>query len=165
MIAAIDVYYTPAITKSVAVLFEWEEDKAHIIYSTQITDVTDYVPGKFYLTELPCLLKVIEQIDLSKIEAIIIDGYVFIDDNDAYGLGAYLWEALERKIPVIGVAKRKFHPVQASAREIYRGESDNLLYVSAVGYNLENAARHIKSMKGKYRIPTILKELDSLTKS
>jgi hypothetical protein len=47
---------------------------------------------------------------------------------------------------------------------VLRGESINPLYVTAIGTNLQQVADNIKGMHGDYRLPTVLKELDRITK-
>lgn len=123
-----------------------------------------YIPGEFYKRELPCILKVIEKVNLAELEAIIIDGYVFIDNEKKFGLGGYLWESLNKKLPVIGVAKTSYMGNKDTIVELLRGESKNPLYISSIGIELNKAVELIKSMHGEYRIPTLLKELDKLTK-
>jgi deoxyribonuclease V len=79
-------------------------------------------------------------------------------------LGTYLYEALVRKVPVIGVAKTRFFSNTQYVAEILRGESKNPLFVTSVGMPLDTAAARIQSMAGPFRIPTLLKLLDVETK-
>jgi deoxyribonuclease V len=69
---------------------------------------------------------------------------------------------MDKVYPVIGVAKRGFYNNAGYVREVRRGESENPLYVSAIGMDLELAAECIQNMHGEYRIPTMLKEVDRL---
>jgi deoxyribonuclease V len=48
--------------------------------------------------------------------------------------------------------------------EVFRGQSINPLYVSSIGIDIDQAAQNIQNMFGNYRIPTLLKHLDTLTK-
>ena len=172
MILALDVYYTTTTeketaketAKSVAVVFEWSDEKPKMVYQTPITDVAAYALGEFYKRELPCLMAVLATIDLDTITTIIVDGHVYINNERKYGLGGYLWDALDHKIPIIGVAKRAFHATDAVTTEITRGESHTPLYISAIGIDEALAAEHIRTMHGSYRIPTILKILDGITR-
>jgi deoxyribonuclease V len=164
MILALDVYYRDNTTKAVGVLFNWEDFQPIKIIIEFIDQVEEYIPGKFYKRELPCLLKIIEKININEIEAIIIDGYVYIDNDLKYGLGAILWETLNKQIPVIGVAKTSFFRNKQTIKEVNRGVSKKPLYVSTIGYNINKAVEKIKDMKGEFRIPSILKELDIITK-
>jgi deoxyinosine 3'endonuclease (endonuclease V) len=72
------------------------------------------------------------------------------------GLGAYLSSAIG--VPVIGVAKTQF--VSANAIRVVRA-STRPLYVTGVGIDPAEAASHIASMHGPYRLPTLLKLVDS----
>lgn len=166
MILAVDLHYKSDNSATAAgVLFAWEEYQPRQVVIEVIKNVEPYVSGQFYKRELPGILKIIKRVELEKIEAIIVDGHVYIDNDNNYGLGGYLWEELKQKVPVIGVAKRGFYSNKDTVIEIMRGESKNPLYVSSIGMNKNIAARQIQNMKGDYRIPTILKMVDSLTKS
>jgi endonuclease V-like protein UPF0215 family len=48
--------------------------------------------------------------------------------------------------------------------EVLRGESESPLFVSAVGVELTDAADAIKKRHGAYRIPTLLKRVDTLAR-
>lgn len=163
---AIDVKYNEEtkIAKAVGILFNWEDNKPREIIVDYIEDIQDYVSGAFYKRELPCLLKIIEKVDINQLEAIIIDGYIYIDNAFKYGLGGMLWEKLNKQIPIIGVAKTSFFKNKETTKEIFRGKSSKPLYVSAIGYDLDKAIQNITSMKGEYRMPTILKEVDRISK-
>lgn len=166
MILIIDLYYKEnGFAKAVGVLCEWKDQEAREIIIEQIENVEPYVPGKFYKRELPGALKIIEKVALESIESIIIDGHVYIDNDKNYGLGGYLWEELKQKIPVIGVAKRGFFSNKETVVEVTRGKSKNPLYVSSIGIDKNVAAKKIQNMKGDYRIPTLLKLVDTLTRS
>lgn len=164
MLLALDVHYKADYAKTVGLVFDWKDDLPKETVITEMTEVDEYVPGQFYKRELPCLLQAIEKIDLSEIEAIIVDGHVFIDNDGGHGLGGYLWEALDQKVPIIGVAKRAFHANEKMTVPVLRGESRNALYVSAIGTDLNNSADKIREMHGDYRMPTILQILDTETK-
>lgn len=163
MIIAIDVHYKDSTASSVALLFKWEDDNPREVIHEELEGFDEYIPGEFYKRELPCVEALMKKIDTKNIDALIVDGHVFTD-NETYGLGGYAWEALNKEIPVIGVAKRSFHSNKDTVIEVYRGSSKNPLYVSAIGIEKEKAAELVQNMKGEYRIPTILKELDKLTK-
>lgn len=165
MIAALDVHYTSAGAKSVTILFNWNDSKPLEIVTDTIPTVDEYIPGQFYKRELPCLLHVLNKIDLNNLELIIVDGYVYTDNNNSPGLGAHLWEAINRKVPVAGVAKTRYEGNAITCIEVLRGSSNNPLYVSAVGVAKEDIATKIKAMHGDNRIPTLLKTLDQITKS
>jgi deoxyribonuclease V len=117
-----------------------------------------YEPGAFYRRELPCLLGVLEHGPDPDI--VVVDGYVELMDGEP-GLGAHLHKAIAR--PVIGVAKSRFSG--AAAVEVRRGDSQKPLYVTAAGLSAEDAASRISEMYGPFRIPTLLKHVDSLARS
>lgn len=163
-VLAIDVYYYENKAKAVGVLFGWYDNTPSEMIIEYTDDITEYVPGEFYKRELPCIKKITDRVDLSEVTAIIIDGHIYTDDNHHPGLGFYTWEVLGKEIPVIGVAKKSFHANNKTVKEVLRGESTKPLYVSAIGFDYTNAANYIKKMHGDFRIPTILKELDRITK-
>ncbi|MDG5491052.1 endonuclease V [Psychroserpens sp. SPM9] len=166
MYLALDVHYKSNYAKSVGVIFETVHDAiAQQVVIAQIDEVKPYEPGAFYKRELPCLLQVISKVKLGSLDAILVDGHVYIDDSLNYGLGGYLYEALASKIPIIGIAKRAFHSNRNTVKEVFRGSSENPLYVSAIGMDLDEAAAFISNMHGDYRHPTLLKSLDTHTKT
>lgn len=165
MILAIDVYYFENKAKSVGLIFnDWNDDQAKETVFTYVENVEEYESGAFYKRELPCILQLLEKIDLTTIQIIIIDGYVYLNDDKKLGMGGYLYESLEHQIPIIGVAKHPFHNNKKNVREVYRGESKNPLYVSAVGIDIIEAAEQIQHMSGTFRVPKLLKLLDQETK-
>ena len=164
MILAIDVYYTDNTAKAVGVLFEWEAAAPMQTIIEYVDEVQEYIPGEFYKRELPCIEALLAKIGTSMLDTVIIDGHIYVDNNGTYGLGGRTFELLERKIPVIGVAKTGFHTNKETVVEVLRGESKNPLHVSAIGMEVALAAARIKAMHGSYRIPDILKKLDMVTK-
>lgn len=165
MILAIDVHYRENTAKAVGALIQnWSDAAAlqHVI--TYIDPVEEYEPGSFYKRELPCIIEVLKGIDLNQLGYLVVDGFVVLDDSGKPGLGAYVYENLPLKIPVIGVAKSKFHNNQQHVIPVLRGESANPLYVTAMGVDVQVAADYIKSMHGDFRLPAVLKELDRITK-
>lgn len=92
----------------------------------------------------------------------VIDAYVWLDSNSRPGLGAYLYSALESRTPVVGVAKTLFPG--APAIPVFRGRSRSALFVTAQGMPPEEAAAHIREMHGAFRIPTLLKRVDRLSR-
>lgn len=164
MLLAIDVYYIEDKAKAVGVLFNWDDEQPAQIITEYFTGIEEYIPGEFYRRELPCILKLLDQLNLQTLEAIIVDGYIYINNEGGFGLGGKLYQALDKQVPIIGVAKTSFISNKETVVEVKRGESDNPLYVSAIGTSLEEAAEHVKNMKGPYRMPAILKLMDTETK-
>lgn len=164
MVLAIDVHYKETYAKVVGALFHWEDESLREIISVKIPEVEEYIPGQFYKRELPCILKLLQEINLNKIDVIIVDGHIFVSNEKKIGLGGYLYHSLNEKIPIIGVAKKHFHDTNKVSFPVFRGSSKNPLYISSIGINIDASIKKIQNMDGKYRIPTILKELDRLTK-
>ncbi len=165
MILAFDSYYFEDKAKTVCVHFDdWTAATPIKIEQEIISGIAAYEPGAFYKRELPCILSLLEKIDLNNIDLIIVDSFVLLDDEGKWGLGAYLYDILKEQIPVIGVAKTGFHKNKKNVRELLRGKSSKPLYISAVGLDLDNAYSHIKAMHGDYRMPTLLQILDQKTK-
>lgn len=163
MILAFDTYYFEDKARTVAIAFEnWQDAQETTVYEETIAGINEYVPGEFYKRELPCILSLLKQIPLENCKAIIIDGFVVLDDDGKLGLGGYLYEALSNKTPIIGVAKNNFSAIHILKEAVYRGNSQKPLYVTSKGINLQIAADKIKNMDGTYRIPTLLKKVDSL---
>ena len=165
MIIAFDTYYHAEQAHTVCISFEnWENETIKNIFKEITLQPEAYHSGAFYKRELPCILSLLQQVNLSEIDTILVDGFVFLDDQYRPGLGARLYQSLQSKIPVIGVAKSNFTTVHRNKMELLRGKSRNPLYVSAIGMDLTLATLRIKNMNGPFRIPNLLKKLDSLTR-
>ena len=165
MILAIDAYYFGEQAKVVGLVFkDWKDTTPFEVKSIYLDAIAPYEPGSFYKRELPCIQALLTLFDLNSITLLLIDGYVYLNDARKLGLGAYLHQALEGKIPVVGVAKTSFHSNTSNVVQVVRGESKNPLYVTAVGTDLEAVAQGIQTMHGAYRIPYLLKLLDQITK-
>ncbi len=161
-IACFDVYYHPGYARACSIVFQTAPcEKVISSYCALIKQVHAYVPGEFYKRELPCLLQVFALIE-EEINLIIIDGYVVLGSGRK-GLGGYLFEALDKKIPVIGVAKTFFTGC-VDLIEVYRGSGNRPLYVSSIGIDLELSAKLISNLQGNYRIPEVLKTVDRLSR-
>jgi deoxyribonuclease V len=164
MIAAFDTYYFDSKAKTVCVtFFKAESEDPERIYYEILDNIEEYISGEFYKRELPCILSLLRKLN-EKIELIIIDGFVYLDDMNKLGLGGHLYEFLDGKVPVIGVAKNNFATIKSNKRELFRGKSERPLYITAIGIDIDKAVDFIKRMDGQYRIPTLLKKLDTLTK-
>ncbi len=122
----------------------------------------EYEPGAFYKRELPALSQALAQCPVAP-DIIVVDAYVFLDEHARQGLGYKLWEHLGRTAPIVGVAKTKFMSAP-SAWEICRGSSKTPLYVTAVGYDVEQAKKDVLRMHGAHRMPTLLKRVDQLAR-
>ena len=166
MILAVDTYYQGSIARTSGLIIDdWQSEHPSEIFNNTFTVDEDYVPGEFFRRELPCILDLLKEIDPTKYELIIVDGYVILDAEGKKGLGGYLHEALDVKVPIIGVAKNPYHQVDSFATKILRGDSSKALYITSVGIQQDVAAERIKSMHGEHRIPTILKQVDHLSRA
>lgn len=163
MILAADVDYREHFAVAAGVLFEhWQDDKPVQEVTSRIESVADYEPGSFYKRELPCILQLLDEYALSP-EIIVVDGFVYLDGISIPGLGKHLYDALDTQISVIGVAKKPFKGI-GETFAVYRGKSTVPLYVTSVGIETEAAKNHVKQMHGPYRIPTMLKRVDQLSR-
>ena len=164
MLLATDVQYTTQAGKdsaiAAALLFaDWSSATAERTFTRAINNIAPYEPGFFYKRELPCLLALLAALDLADLEAIVIDGYVTLGAGARAGLGLHLYEALQGRVPVVGVAKNRFAGTP-KACEILRGTSQSPLFVTAVGIPLAVAKTLVVNMHGEYRFPTLLKQVD-----
>lgn len=161
MLAVLDVCYGPRGAAAACVLFEHWTAAAHAGEHVVLVDhVAPYEPGAFYRRELPCLLAALAPVGVP-LEAVVIDGYVWLSADGRAGLGAHLFEALGRATPVVGVAKTSFSG-SAFAEPVLRGDSARPLYVTAADLDAATAARRVRDMHGPHRIPTLLKRADRL---
>ncbi len=162
MIACIDVDYRDSHAVAACVCFEHWDDGTPVLESAiEIRDVKPYEPGQFYRRELPCILAVLQTLPTLP-QIVIIDGYVWLGEQ-RHGLGAHLYDALDEQAAVIGVAKTRFVGAKPVAL-VTRGRSRTPQYVTAAGMDITEAARHIQTMHGSHRIPTMLKRVDQLSR-
>ena len=159
----VDVHYVDSVGTAAGLLFrEWNSPAADEAFVVSTKGVAPYRPGSFYLRELPCLQRLINRVAFP-ISTIVIDGYVTLA-SDQPGLGVHLWNWLNGKVPVIGVAKSAFHTTHASAR-LCRGTSNRPLFISSAGMSLDEAKACIRGMHGDHRIPTLVREVDRLCRA
>lgn len=163
MILAVDVHYEAGCAVVAGVAFEsWTDDEFEASYVSSINQVSNYIPGQFYKRELPCILGLLTEHKLAP-AIIVIDGYVYLDGLSKPGLGWYLYDALQRRVKIIGVAKNPFTGITAQ-HAVFRGKSKKPLYVTCVDMQLPVAKQSIASMHGKYRMPTMLRMADQLSR-
>jgi deoxyribonuclease V len=161
--AAVDVYYrNESATTALVEFSDFSSDRISrsVIQKTEIE--APYIPGKFYLRELPCILNILKQAGC-QYQMIVIDGFVFLKKPACYGLGWYLAKALAYEAIIIGVAKSYFRMAERFV-DVKRGRSSRPLYVSAYNMEPETAGSLIKEMYGENRIPYILKLTDKLSR-
>jgi deoxyribonuclease V len=161
MIAAVDVHYQRTRAVAAGIVFrDWLDENVVAEQVVSLPDIQPYQSGQFFIRELPCLLAVLRV--LPPVQTVLIDGYVWLEENRP-GLGAHLYQSLDGRVPIIGVAKTRYLGA-SDVQEITRGKSKQPLYISAVGLSGRQAAEHVYSMRGPYRIPTLLKKVDLLSR-
>lgn len=161
MILAVDVHYPARGAIAAGVLFgDWADAEPLATCISRFDHAEDYMPGAFYRRELPCLLGLLREHALTP-ACIVIDGHVMLGDDGRPGLGRHLFDALDGRIPVIGVAKTVFVGIWPET-EVLRGESRRPLYVTCAGMPLEHAKASVRAMHGAHRLPTLLKTVDAL---
>ncbi len=164
LFAAVDVHYRKKTATTALVEFSDFSTCSITRSFVQESEIpAPYVPGKFYLRELPCILKILEQTG-KHYQMIVIDGFVFLRKPVCHGLGGYLAKALGYRTIIIGVAKNYFKRARRCV-EVTRGRSSKPLYVSAFNMEPESAGLLIREMHGEYRIPSILRITDQLSKN
>jgi deoxyribonuclease V len=163
MYACLDAGYESNKVIAACVLFrDWRDEHSAREITACLNGVMSYIPGRFYLRELPALLAVLGKVT-DPLETLVVDGFVWLDARRSPGLGAHLYEAMGRKMPIIGVAKTAYRG--APAVETVRGKGRRPLYITAAGIPPEEAAKLILSMHGPFRLPTLLRRADNLCRS
>ncbi|MET1257497.1 hypothetical protein [Aliikangiella maris] len=161
---AIDVHYEGDSAFVAGVSFtDPSQKEPDRVYYSELNVPGEYESGEFYKRELPCITKLIDEHQLNP-SVIIIDGFVYLDSVNSWGLGARLshhYFQQGREISVIGVAKNPRQNIPKNW-EVFRGSSLKPLYVRAVGLDDEFSRNIIKSMSGEHRQPTLLKLADKL---
>lgn len=164
MILAVDVSYRESSAVAAGVLFQnWEDSESVEEVIVPISTVAEYEPGQFYRRELPGVLELLKRLE-GLPEYIIIDGHVYLDGDKKPGLGKHLYDALQGRAAIIGVAKNRFKDTPSGAA-IFRCGSKRALYVTAVGIEESDAKGFIMRMDGKHRLPTVLRRVDQLSKA
>ena len=162
-LAIVDVHYANEGARAACLVARrWTDsvaDEAHVV---SIASVSPYVPGRFFERELPCIVDVLSRVQ-TRLTAIIIDGYVELDDAGTPGLGAHLHAHYEGCYAVIGVAKTAYRGSDFAVK-VFRGSSKHPLFVTARGIPVNDAARFVASMYGAHRIPTLLGRVDHLAR-
>jgi deoxyribonuclease V len=161
VIVAFDVHYGERSARVGCVGFHaWDEAAPAFERAVAVPGApAPYEPGNFYLRELPALLAAVRALP-ERPAVIVVDAYVSLGARP--GLGGHLFEALDRAVPVIGVAKSEFHG--SSAARVVRGASKKPLFVSAAGIPQDIAAAHVRAMHGAHRVPTLLARADRLAR-
>lgn len=178
MILLTDVFYNENLNSAhiAAIAIEdWSSDT--IIKSWEIDKQgidCEYIPGQFYKRELPCLIELwnnIDEQDKKQISTIIVDGFYNIWDG-RHGLGHHFYDWLCENgysVEVVGIAKSPCRETSEFTLPVFRTEESkkckcrSALWVN--GSNMENDYQSkVLSMDGKYRIPTMIKAVDKLSR-
>lgn len=159
VIVALDVDYRADHAVVACVGFERWDDATAAFERTRIVRGAPaaYVPGAFYLRELPYLVALLKTLD-ARADVVIVDGYVTLAPGKG-GLGAHLHRSYG--VPVIGVAKTEFR--RAPHAPLLRGTSKRPLFITSAGMKLDAAVAAIRSMHGPHRVPTLLARVDRLS--
>jgi len=163
MNAVLDVGYRGGTATVACVCFDaWSDGLPAAVRVSRRSVPADYEPGRFYLRELPCLLHALA-LETARFDTLVIDGYVHLKGPRRKGLGVHLAESLPYRVSVIGLAK---NPLRMADRclPVFRGESRRPLFVSALHLPPERAAARIREMAGPFRIPTLVRLADRLSR-
>ena len=159
----LDVHYNGNHAVVAGVQFQdWSGSRPHSAAAAAIATPADYIPGQFYKRELPCLLAFLRKKE-TPFKTILIDGYVHLQPPLDKGLGAHLADELPYPAAILGVAKNAFKLARQFV-PVYRGRSKKPLFVSSLGLPMQAAARRVEQMDGKFRIPTLIKLADQLSR-
>jgi deoxyribonuclease V len=158
---AVDVHYQPQGGACAALVVAGDERFSRITaeHTMRVDTVAAYLPGQFYLRELPAIEVVLATTD--PMDLLVIDGYVTLDPHGRPGLGAHLHT--DTGVAVIGVAKTAF-ATATHATAVRRGAATRPLYVTAAGLDPHRAAGIVTAMAGPYRLPDALRRVDALAR-
>lgn len=162
MLAIVDVHYSEEKARAACVLApRWDSAGAEHSWTLEMSPIAPYQPGRFFERELPCLLAVLK--DAPPLSQIVIDGYVWLDEEKSPGLGAHLFQALGGAVPVVGIAKSAFK-ASPMAIQVQRPSSRRPLFVTSAGIDAKEAADLVRQMHGPARIPTLVGLADRLSR-
>ena len=172
MIIAFDTYYYDGYSYTVGGVFEsWaDNDVCYYVTSKRSCIDAEYKPGELYKRELPCIMQCLSMVNIENIDTIVVDGYVWLSEDGkelVKGLGAKLNDAIKMAYSVekniVGIAKNPYHVKIPNCFEVKHGlESEKPLYVTCSNPDYsEHYAVLVSRMHGDYRIPTILKNVDT----
>ena len=163
MILAVDVAYRKDGATLGGILFhDWHAAVPSAEFVVNCPAPEKYLPGQFCRRELPCISLLLKRLP-GQPDCIVIDGFVDLGRNREPGLGRHLFNMLQGKVAIIGVAKSPYRDSPRSCK-LLRGSSRKPLYVTGAGIPQERAKLLIKGMHGPDRIPTLLRYVDRLSR-
>lgn len=162
LVVAVHVEGAQAVAAAVA--FEaWDAAEATKTYVSRIAQVEKPERGALDLRELPCVMQLLREHQLTP-ELIVIEGFVHLDGDDTPGLGRHLFQALGEQVAVVGVSKKRL-PGLSAQYEIEREEETPPLVVTSAGIDIGAAKVRLRSMHGRKRVPTLMKLAARLAKN
>jgi deoxyribonuclease V len=162
-VGLVDVHYRgPGGVAACVVARRWTDATSFEEHVAAAATVRPYRAGAFFERELPCVVQVLSLVR-TRLAAVVVDGYVDLDERGTPGLGAHLHAHLGGETAVVGVAKTAYRSGTFAAR-VLRGASKRPLFVTARGISLAAAAWLVGTMHGDYRIPTLLARVDRLSR-
>lgn len=103
MIYIFDVHYESDHAFAAYLKLEsWHTNHILSFRRERIENIAPYESGAFYKRELPLITALLNGVSLHS-AYLIIDGYVHLGENRP-GLGYYLFQHFDGKVPVIGIA-------------------------------------------------------------
>ncbi len=162
LVVAVHVEGARAVAAAVA--FEaWDASEATKTYLSHIAHVEKPERGALDLRELPCVMQLLREHQLTP-ELIVIEGFVHLDGDDTPGLGRHLFQALGEQVAVVGVSKKRL-PGLSAQYEVEREEESPPLVVTSAGIDIGAAKVRLRSMHGRKRVPTLMKLAARLAKN
>jgi deoxyribonuclease V len=164
VIACLDAAYSESAASAACIIATDAGSPAPTRHATvRLGAPVPYEPGSFFKRELPLLLAVLHKAEPIP-EIIVIDGYVWLDADGTPGLGAHLYDALDKNHPIVGVGKTAYRGAEAWCEQLIRGTGHRPLFVTAAGMTAKAAAALIRGMHGDHRIPTLIRRADALAR-
>jgi exodeoxyribonuclease-5/deoxyribonuclease V len=82
MILAFDTYYFDNKAKTVSICFDdWSDEENYKVETEVIENSEEYQSGEFIKENYLVFLSLLDKIETQNVTTIIIDGFVYLDDN------------------------------------------------------------------------------------
>lgn len=175
MIVAFDTYYYNGFSYTVGGVFKSWGDKEVSYYATSVRTCIDaeYKPGELYKRELPSIMQCLANLNIDTIDIIVVDGFVWLSEDGktlTKGLGAHLQDAIFNKYntkkTIVGIAKNRYHVKIPDCVDLERGliSAKPIFITCSETCFTEFYSTQVKIMHGDYRIPSIIKAVDTKTR-